>query len=450
MPKGRRRRADAENVSHSVVRTFSTKYSAAVSEPLAPAGTPEKGHWPALDGLRAVAVLAVIGIHVGVLPGGYLGVDVFFVLSGFLITALLIGEWDRRGGVSLRNFYARRALRLLPALACVLAAAAVLAGVLELVKPASDHAYGLATLSAIPWVIIFASNFVQATHPGLLPLGALPHTWSLAVEEQFYLVWPTLFLVLMRRRFRRGTVAGVLATLALMDMVYRAVLASRGYSHDRVYYSTDTHCDGLLIGCALAFWLASGQANGLGHAAARLVKAGSWAGAAVVLTMFLTGRLADSAIDIDAVVLGTAMLVTGVVLRQTPAAIDRLLCSERMVALGRRSYALYLWHDLLLGGGEALVVPYTGLFPAAGADRILFATMVGGAIVASFVLADLSYRFVEMPALRVKQRFSSGNLSESLLAMSAPSASSEPSPPDPGTRLATQPASSASRRAADP
>src|SRR5260370_32698769 len=146
-----------------------------------PAGTPansaQKGHWPALDGLRAVAILAVIAIHVGVLPGGYLGVDVFFVLSGFLITSLLIGEWDKRAGVSFRNFYLRRALRLLPALACVLAAASVLAVVLEFAGPPVDRAYGVTTLNAIPWVIIFSSNFVQATHPGLLPLGALRHTW---------------------------------------------------------------------------------------------------------------------------------------------------------------------------------------------------------------------------------------------------------------------------------
>jgi len=377
-------------------------------------------------------VLAVIGIHIGLLPGGYLGVDVFFVLSGFLITSLLIGEWDKRGGISFRNFYARRALRLLPALACVLAAAVVIAGVLELTGSVSDHVYGLATFTAIPWVIIFASNFVQAMHPGQLPLGALPHTWSLAVEEQFYLVWPTVFLVLMRRGFRRGTLAWLLAVLAVMDMAYRAVLASRGYPHDRVYYSTDTHCDGLLVGCAMAFWLASGQAIRLGRAAARLARAASWVGAMIVLIMFLVGRLADSPLEIDAVVVGTAMLITGIAVGQTPPAIDRLLSSQRMVALGRRSYGLYLWHDLLLGGGEALVVPYTGLFPAAGVHRLLFASVVGLAIAASFVLADLSYRYVELPALRIKQRFSSGDLNASL------SAAPVPGRPDPGARPATQ------------
>lgn len=419
----------------------------ALDRPAAYADAP-KGHWPALDGLRAIAVLAVIGIHVGLFPGGYLGVDVFFVLSGFLITSLLIGEWDRRGGsISFPNFYARRALRLLPALACVLAGAAVLAGVLELTRVASDHVYGLATLSAIPWVLIFASNFVQAMHPGLLPLGALPHTWSLAVEEQFYLLWPALFLMLMRCRVRRGALAAVLAAMAVADMVYRGVLAYLGYTHDRVYYSSDTRCDGLLVGCALAFWLASGQASSLRRTAAGLVKAAAGAGAAVLVTMFLTGSLADSPLEIDAAVLATAMLVAGVVLGQTPAAIDRLLCSQRLVAIGRRSYALYLWHDLLLGGGEALVVPYTGLFPAGGVHRMVFASVIGAAIAASFVLADLSYRFVELPALRIKQRFTTGDFGASMPVVSA---APEPGPPDPPARLATQAASSAPRQAEDP
>jgi peptidoglycan/LPS O-acetylase OafA/YrhL len=199
-----------------------------------------------------------------------------------------------------------------------------------------------------------------------------------------------------------------------------------------VYYSTDTHCDGLLVGCALAFWLTSASSVRLGQAAARLVRAASWAGALIVLTMFLAGRLADSPLQIDAVVVGTALLVTGVVLRQLPAPVDRLLCSPRMVALGRRSYGLYLWHDLLLGGAEALVVPYTGLFPAGGIHRILFASVVGLAIVGSFVLADLSYRYVELPALRIKHRFSRGDLSASLRAAPGPGR------PHPGAQPATQ------------
>jgi peptidoglycan/LPS O-acetylase OafA/YrhL len=394
--------------------------------------TPRDGHWPALDGLRAIAVLAVIGIHVGVLPGGYLGVDVFFVLSGFLITSLLIGEWDRRGSISFRDFYARRGLRLLPALACVLAAAAILAAVLELVRPRADHTFGIATWTAIPWVIAFASNFDQAAHPGALPLGALPHTWSLAVEEQFYLLWPALFLLLMRHGTRRGPLALLLAGLAVADMAYRAVLAHMGFPHDRVYYSTDSHCDGLLLGCALAFWLASGQAFRLRRAAAGLVRAGCWAGAAILAALFLVGSLPDSTVEIDVAVLATAMLVIGILLGQVPRPIERVLTVRQIVALGWRSYALYLWHDLLLGAGLALVVPYTGLFPAATAPRLLFASVIAVAIAASFVLAGLSYRYVERPALRRKRRFSSGDLSAAV-------ASAVPAPvrPDPGTRFAS-------------
>lgn len=366
-----------------------------------------RGHWPALDGLRAIAVLAVIGIHVGVLRGGYLGVDVFFVLSGFLITSLLIGEWDHRGGrISFRDFYTRRALRLFPALGCVLVAAAVLAVLLEASGGPGDRPYALSTLGAIPWVVAFAGNLAEILHPGPVALGALGHTWSLAVEEQFYLLWPTLFALLLRRRPSRSRLALWLTAIASAEMVYRVVLAHIGYSHDRIYYGTDTHADGLLIGCAIALWLASEESSRLHRLASRLAKNAAWLGAAILVVLFAFGTQASAPVDISAAVLATGVIVIGVVLGRMPVALERVLCSRQAVLIGRRSYGLYLWHVVIFAAAEALVAPFTGIFPAShGERRIVFAAVLGASVAVSFIVAELSYRLVELPALRIKRRF---------------------------------------------
>src|SRR5271154_4756056 len=176
-----------------------------------------KRHWAALDGLRAVAILTVMLYHVGIIPGGYLAVDLFFVLSGFLITSLLITEWDASGRVSFRNFYARRALRLFPALGCVIVASVLIGVILTTTGGPIARADVHATLEAIPWVLGFAGNWVRAFDSQALvgSLGALGQTWSLAVEEQFYLLWPALFVLAMRRRIRRDRLALVLVLLAV-------------------------------------------------------------------------------------------------------------------------------------------------------------------------------------------------------------------------------------------
>ena len=374
-----------------------------------PAGrTLPEQRWPALDGLRAIAVCAVIGCHLEVLPGGYLGVDVFFVLSGFLITSLLIREWDKGGGtVRLRDFYARRVLRLLPALGCVLAAAIGLGLLLDLHGGAIDRLTASATFSAVPWVALFVSNFVFVFHPvlGWSTLGALSHAWSLAVEEQFYLLWPALFILVMRRGLARSRLALMLALLALTEMVYRALLAGAGYGEFRIYYATDTRSDGLLLGCALAFWLASGPPARLRMVTRRIGKPAMWLAAAVLLTLLVLGSLPGEPVQAAAAVLASGVLVAGIVLGETPVGLERLLCSRFALRTGRRSYGLYLWHFVFLVAGEAVAVPWTGLFPASPGKRLIFATALALAMASSFIVADLSYRFVELPALRRKRRF---------------------------------------------
>ena len=370
-----------------------------------------KRHWPALDGLRAVAVLAVVVFHLGLLPGGYLGVDVFFVLSGFLITSLLISEWDKRNGrISFRDFYARRILRLFPALGCVIVAASALAVLAEVARGAAAAPYAHATLGAVPWVILFTGNIRDILHPGPFMMGPLNQTWSLAVEEQFYLFWPALFVLLMRRRLGRSRLALSLAVIAVAEMVYRAVMTHHGYGQGRISYGTDTHSDGLLIGCALAFWLASRRSSQQGQMAGKLVNGVTWLGVIVLVGLFMLGQQAGAWVEVSAAVVASGVVVAGLTLGGGPASLNRFLSSRSAVLIGRRSYGLYLWHWVILAIAEVLFSLYGGgLHPAGpGEQRIVAALPFGVVIAVSFLAAELSYRYVELPALRVKRRFQGG------------------------------------------
>ena len=220
-------------------------------------------HLAPLDGLRAIAVAAVMAFHTGAswAVGGFLGVDVFFVLSGFLITVLLLKEWQRRTQVSLRRFYARRALRLLPAVTLMCA-------VILVIGPVGTGAAARNALwKAVAGTMFYFQNWQQAFH--LIPILQLTdHTWSLAIEEQFYLVWPTLLIatLLLARRAGRDPLNAALIvalTLAAASAIEKIVLWSGPGSQARIYYGTDTRADPLLIGAALGICYVSGALDRL-------------------------------------------------------------------------------------------------------------------------------------------------------------------------------------------
>ena len=229
----------------------------------------ELEHLGGLDGLRGLAVIAVILYHGGVrwAQGGFLGVEIFFVLSGFLITSLLVAEWTRSGRISLPTFWARRARRLLPAMFVLVAAVGVyyaLAGPAAAVPGLRGD--GLATLFYFSnWhQIATGTNYFAASGP----VSPFQHTWSLAIEEQFYLVWPPVLVFLIwisRRRWRsaRGPLTLLLTASivgAILSTIDIAALFNGGAGLDRVYYGTDTRASGLLSGAALALWLARRRA----------------------------------------------------------------------------------------------------------------------------------------------------------------------------------------------
>ncbi|MGI8797277.1 MAG: acyltransferase family protein [Acidimicrobiia bacterium] len=207
---------------------------------------------PALDGLRGLAIAGVLLFHADHLTGGYLGVDLFFVLSGFLITSLLLAEWAADGGISLAGFWARRARRLLPALAGVLAGVALYAAVWaearELGRIRSD---ALATLGYVAnWRAVFTGNGYWDVFVAPSPLE---HTWSLAIEEQFYLLWPLAVLaVLWARRGSARSVLAVSLLLAVASSAWMMAMYTPGGDPERVYLGTDTRGAAILFGAALA------------------------------------------------------------------------------------------------------------------------------------------------------------------------------------------------------
>lgn len=221
----------------------------ALSEPvddcaITPAA-PHSPYLPGLDGLRALAVVAVLLYHSGYyLVGGYLGVESFFVLSGFLITTLLVADWRRHGHISLGNFWLRRTRRLLPALFVTLAGTLLLTALLA---PGELRALSTDTLAALlyvmNWKLIVAqqSYFDALSRPSLLQ-----HLWSLAIEEQFYLLWPLACAIGMRLLRPAGFLAAVLAT-ALGSSLLMAGLYNAGVETSRIYYGTDTRGSALLI-----------------------------------------------------------------------------------------------------------------------------------------------------------------------------------------------------------
>ncbi len=342
---------------------------------------------PALDGIRAVAVAAVLLYHGGIRAGrgGFLGVDVFFVLSGFLITRLLLRELESTGRIGLRSFYARRARRLLPAVLLLLAVLSVYAVV---AAPAGQAARirsdGLASLLYVQnWHLVATgqSYFSQFAAP-----SPLRHMWSLAIEEQWYLVWPVLLMAIMRvSRGRRGRICTAILLLAAASAVAMAVQYHPSSDPSRVYYGTDTRAQELLVGAALAVaWPLLTRYRNRWTAVALQVAGGI--GGVFVLWMIYASNDASGALytgGFALVALGSAALVAGAT---SPGPLRYVLSTPPLPALGRVSYGVYLWHWPIF----LLLTPAKlGL----GGGLLLFVARV----LVTIVVAMLSYRFVELP-----------------------------------------------------
>ena len=343
------------------------------------------GYRPALDGLRGVAILAVLAVHThhsfgwSLLKGGNVGVDIFFVLSGYLITTLLLEEWENTSAINLKNFYWRRALRLVPALLVLLAALYYLSDLLFSVGEAG------ATRRAMPVAFLYASDFALAFFT--IPLGALQHTWSLAIEEHFYLVWPLLLAAFLKRGISKRRLLVMTVVLALASALHRATLHQLGALPVRTYYGIDARADALLIGCATAMFVSWGFVR-LESVRALLIPSLILIAVCLVATDYATPVMHLGGFTLLAV--ATAVVIINSVL-STSSYSKEILEVGPLVWVGRISYGLYLWH-----------------YPVFKATNFLNASWpvkLCVAVVLTVIVTSLSYYLIEQPALSLKRKF---------------------------------------------
>ena len=368
---------------------------------LGPSVDLRRHHLDALDGLRAVAVAAVILYHLGLgwAGGGYLGVDVFFVLSGFLITGLLVEERRTSGTVGLLAFWTRRARRLLPALALML-------GALSLYALAGGPGTNLQTLQRdLPATVFYVANWhfiaIQSSYfAQFVTPSPLEHTWSLAIEEQFYLGWPVLLLLVSRLRrwdWRRVAVAAV-ALLAIASAVDMARLAGGSTDLSRAYFGTDTRVFELMVGALLALWAESAHRSWTALTRWRGLPVLSGVSAlGLVLGFGLLGGpprwMFEGGFAVAAVT--TALLMAGVT-GEGGGPVRRILSMRAMCWVGTISYGLYLWHWPVV---VLLTRASTGM-PGWLVDPVRVAL--------TLVLATASFYLVEQPARRRRLRGTGG------------------------------------------
>ena len=376
-------------------------------------------HVDALDGVRAIAILMVLAFHfkaagVPFHEGGFLGVDAFFVLSGFLITSLLLDERRRTHRVSMRGFYLRRALRLVPVALVLL----VVGIVVFLAAPASNF-WRPEPIAFVAYVGQWM-NWLDVWRPAAG--GVLAHTWSLAIEAQFYFVWPPIFVLARARGVRLRYLAAALVALIGVAVALRIsawsvapaavprsapgvtrylVGLGRGAAWNDWYFGSFTHMDGLLLGALTAIvlsWAAVPRFLAR-HRTAVHVGTGVAALAAVAVVVEASRRGISGFVPVWGLLpfeVATALVVAGLV--AVPGSVPgRVLAWGPMVWIGRRSYAMYMLHIPVW-----VFAVHFGLGRTGSGDITGMAWL---AIAATFVISELSFRFVETPALALKRRF---------------------------------------------
>lgn len=345
-----------------------------------------------LDGLRAIAVLGVIGYHMGLswCSGGLLGVPIMFVLSGYLITGLLVLEYRRTERIDLRSFWVRRVRRLMPqAVTCVVVTAALctLFNHVLLTKMRGDVVPSL--LMYLNWSKIFSNESYFAAAGGPSPLT---HYWTLAIEAQFYLVWPPILYLFLRKGARNRVIEGFVIVLAIASALLMAFLYTPDADPSRAYYGTDSRMFSLLMGCLLAFLWPFDEASERTVTGASVTErlaielAGVASIAAMVFMMVKTKGYAAFTFRGGTLLCSALAMISIAALMPQGSLVSRVLSLRPLVWLGSRSYALYLWHYPIV----QLMTNRNSTSPTSPWWYLLEFAL-------SLAAAELSYRFIEEP-----------------------------------------------------
>lgn len=347
-----------------------------------------------VDGLRAVAVIAVLLYHLGIgwIPGGFLGVDLFFVISGYVITGLILDSIERSGGLDLRAFYLSRIRRLVPALVAMVVMTTLFIGVYA---PETVRRF----LSDLPYVFTGTMNWALVNRQqdyfeaiGRPPL--LQHTWSLAVEAQFYLVWP-LVLLFVLKYFGKKNISFVALAIALASgialFIYSVQIDIKESAVSHVYFGTDTHSIGLFLGSALAVsWKPQNLTREISKRAQDFIDLIGVFGFLGLLSAFLFIQESDPTLYRIAfpltAIFGCATLISVI---HPASRFAPILSTRPALWIGERSYGIYLWHWIVF----QLTRPSIDLV---GDDWALYSLRV----LIVFALADISYRYIETPVRR--------------------------------------------------
>lgn len=348
----------------------------------------ESRYMPGLDGLRALALIGVMSYHWGLkfAPGGFLGVSIFFVLSGYLITDILAAQWRTNGRLDLKDFWYRRFRRLLPAMFAMLIIIVAWVTLFDHSRMSTLRGDVTAAVTYISnWQFIFqdVSYFESFGPPS--PLG---HMWSLAVEEQFYLLWPLIMLIGLRVFPRRGQMLYFIFILASISALTMVLLYEPGRDPSRVYFGTDTRAFGLLIGAGLAIIWPSYKRSSNASPFVRLGldTAGTAALVLVLYMMWKTDRYDASLYQGGMVILSLASAVVVAVLAHPAALLGKILGSKPLRWIGVRSYGIYLWHYpvIILTSPDGNPI----------GNSVLHTSLQ---VAASVILASLSWKYIEEP-----------------------------------------------------